>query len=296
MRWVSIGRSSSLETFSLALPMLMITDFIISYGGGMSGDREEAKKPIVAPAADPKREVGRAVIEAVAGIEPVTGFLTRLYQTTHPPRSARDREIWQQAITERTNDHGERLDEHDALLRPVVQTFTGLTAELIAVIVRACPDGLAEHFIDVEELLAALPGTTEDALAEAAEHLIALGLVEHRALIGAERMRPTQAFYEQFDHQVMSEWGSRGTRQDAAVIASVMLEKGEGRTPELLVLTAWPLRRFNPALAHLKNEHPAWCWRDRYHFDYPTYGLVIGPKEKAGLRRFIAVIEREVGR
>jgi len=261
----------------------------------MSDDREEAKDPIVAPSADPKREIGRAIIEAVAGIERVTGFLTRLYQTTHPPKSVRDREIWQQAITERTNDHGERLDRHEARLSPR-ETLTGLTAQLVEVLARTCPDGLAEHFVDVEELLVSLPGTTDNELSEAAEHLIALGLVEHRALSGAERMRPTQAFYEQFDHQVMSEWGSKGTRQDAAAIASLMLEKGEGQAPELLALTAWPLRRFNPALAHLMNEHPGWCWRDRYHFDHPTYGLVIGPKEKAGLQRFVLVIEREAGR
>lgn len=256
----------------------------------MSNDQEETKDPIVAPSADPKRELGRAVIEAFAGVEPVTGFLTRLYQTTHPPQSARDREIWQQAITERTDDHSERLDEYDALLRPVPQTFTGLTEKLITVLARACPDGLAEQFVNAGELL---PGTTEGALAEAAQDLIALGLVEVRSSIGAEYLRPTQAFYERFDARVMPEWCSKGTRQDAAVIASLMLEKEERQSAELHVLTTWTLRRFNPALVHLKNKHPQWCWRDHSHSDYPTLGLLISAKERAGLRRFILTVGRE---
>ncbi|TJV15860.1 hypothetical protein [Mesorhizobium sp.] len=225
----------------------------------------------------------------------MTGFLTRLYQTTHPPKSVRDREAWQRDITERTNDHSERLKEHDALLRPVDETFTGLTERLIGALARACPDGLAEQFFDFEELLSALPGTTEDALTEAAQDLISLGLVEERSSIGAESLRPTQAFYERFDNRVMLEWHSKGTRHDAAVIASLMLEMKERRSAELHTLTTWPLRRFNPALVHLKNKHPEWCWRDHSHSDYSTIGLLIDAKERAGLRRFIATVEREAG-
>ncbi len=258
----------------------------------MSDDREEAKDPIVAPSADPKREIGRAIIEAVAGIEPVTGFLTRLYQTTHPPKSVRDREIWQQAITERTNDHGERLDRHEARLSPR-ETLTGLTAQLVEVLARTCPDGLAEHFWDIEDIVQMVPDANPSEVEDAALELSAAGYLEERHLTSAHRFRPTQRFYEQFDHQVM---GWNGTRKDAAFLASLMMQHDTGDATDLHERSGWPLRRFNPALEHLKAEYPRWPWRPQYHFDFPSAGLVIGRPETVGLRRFVDAVAREAGR
>ncbi|PAP98617.1 hypothetical protein LRP31_33440 (plasmid) [Mesorhizobium mediterraneum] len=260
----------------------------------MADDGSSAKNdPIIAPTTDPKRELGRTFVEVIASTNPITGGLARLYQVTHPSKSTRDREEWQRAISERTNEHGKRLDRHWALLSPPAETLAGLSARLVEFLARACPDGLAEHFHDLDEVLAALPGTTADELREAAEDLVSFELVDKRSLIGADRLRPTQRFYEQFDHQVMVEWGSEGTRRDAAKVASLILETGESQSPELLALTGWPLRRFNPALAHLKNEHPDWGWRDQSGSDFPSLGLLIGPKEKMGLRRFTGAVERE---
>ncbi len=156
---------------------------------------------------------------------------------------------------------------------------------MIRVVGHACPDGLAEHFLELEELKNLLPGYSEQEIVEQAEELAAYDFLGVQDLIGAWRVRPTQLFYEQFDFQIMG-WESTGTKQDAAHIACLMLENTEAQCPELLELTGWPLRRFNPALAHLKNEHPGWCWRDPYHFDFPSLGLIVGPPEKAGLRKF----------
>lgn len=157
---------------------------------------------------------------------------------------------------------------------------------------RACPDGLAEHFLDLDEMKELLPDYSEQEIIDQAEELAAYGLLAVRNLIGAWRVRPTQLFYEQFDHQVMG-WESAGTRQDAVRIAQLMLENTEAQSQELQELTGWPLRRFNPALAHLRNEHPDWCWRDPYHFDFPSLGLVIGSREKAGLRKFTTTVGQE---
>jgi len=244
------------------------------------------RKVIVAPSAHPKRAGIRAIFEAVAGFEPITGALARLYQTTHPPRSEQERDDWQNAITERSNEHDHRLDRHEEILAPKHIEFSGVTAQIIHIVGHACPDGLAEHFLDMDDLKCRLPESSEDEIREKAEELAYIGLLSVQTLIGAWRIRPTQQFYQAFDHQLMN-WDGGGTRQDAVQIAQLMLDHVEAQSPELHELTGWPLRRFNPALSILRNEHPDWCWRDRYHFDFPSLGLVIGPKEKAGLRMFI---------
>lgn len=245
---------------------------------------EEKRAPLSAPPGRLKRDVARAIVEGVAGFEPVTGMLARLYQVTYPPKSVQDREDWERSITERSNEQDDRLDRHEAQFQPQVETLEGLSARLVEAIALACPNGLAESF---HEIAALLPDEIQAEVETVAYDLASLNFVQVRQTLGPTRIRPTQIFYEQFDHQVMVEWQSLGTRHDAAAIAALILEYDEGQTPSLLDLTGWPLRRFNPALAHLQNEHPEWPWRDRFSFDFPTYGLLVGAKEKAGLRRFI---------
>lgn len=139
----------------------------------------------------------------------------------------------------------------------------------------------------MDDLKGRLPECSEDEIREKAEELAYLGFLSVQTLIGAWRIRPTQQFYQNFDHQLMN-WDGGGTRRCGSNCA-MMLEHLEAQSPELHELTGWPLRRFNPALSILKNEHPDWCWRDRYHFDYPSLGLLIGAREKTALRMFIKV-------
>ncbi|WP_395459881.1 hypothetical protein ACHMW5_36060 (plasmid) [Azospirillum melinis] len=79
---------------------------------------QDERKPIRPPAADPKREIGRTITEAVVELVPGGNVLTGLYRTTHPPKAEQDREAWQEAISDRTNEHSERLDQHEKLLAP----------------------------------------------------------------------------------------------------------------------------------------------------------------------------------
>ncbi|WP_050988426.1 MULTISPECIES: hypothetical protein [Sinorhizobium] len=255
----------------------------------MPDETERTRKIIDAPRAHPRRAGIRAIVEALAGFGPITGALARLYHTTHPPKSEQEREDWQKSITERSNEHDMRLDRHEEILSPSEIKFSGLEAQMIHAVGHACPDGLAEHFLHLDELKDLLPETSEDEIIDKAEELAGYGLLSLQNTIGAWRVRPTQLFYEQFDHQLMR-WEGGGTRQDAMRIAQLMLENIELQSPELHELTGWPLRRFNPALSLLKNEHPDWNWRDRYHFDFPSLGLVVGGRERAGLRRFVRAI------
>lgn len=138
-----------------------------------------------------------------------------------------------------------------------------------------------------------VPDTDPSEVEDAALELSAAGYLQERHLIGAHRFRPTQLFYEQFDHQVM---GWDGARKDAAFLASLMIQHDTGDATDLHERSGWPLRRFNPAFAHLKSEHPDWAWRPQYHLDFPSAGLLIERLEKDGLRRFVDAVARETGR
>lgn len=262
----------------------------IRAGAGPLTDSSDDREPIGAPKDNARSELVRAVAEGIAEFVPGASLVTNVLRVTHPSEMDRDREAWEQAISQRTNEHAEVLQRYEAMLSPEPEVLSGMPAALVRVVAQACPDGLAETFIELHEIVRRLPDADESAVNQAVQDLVVLGFLDER--IGASSVRATQLFYEQFDSQVMG-WGSQGTRQDAAIVAASMLKHGSGHTPDIFQLVGWPLRRFNPALAYLQNAHREWPWRDRFHFDHPTYGLVLGAREKAGLRRFISTIERE---
>lgn len=254
---------------------------------------DDPKMPITPPAPAAGREILRNVVEAAAETLPGAGMLTAIYRTTFPSQSDRQRDDWQHAISERTNEHSERLDRHEAMLSPAADAYSGTAARLVEAVAHACPDGLAEHFWDIEDIVQMVPDANPSEVEDAALELSAAGYLEERHLTSAHRFRPTQRFYEQFDHQVM---GWNGTRKDAAFLASLMMQHDTGDATDLHERSGWPLRRFNPALEHLKAEYPRWPWRPQYHFDFPSAGLVIGRPQTVGLRRFVDAVAREAGR
>jgi hypothetical protein len=93
-------------------------------------DQEE--KPIVPPVADKKREIARGVAEATVELIPGVGsFVTKILQVVVPPKGETDREVWQEALSERTNQNTSRLDEHERLINSTT-TLTGTAAQLAA--------------------------------------------------------------------------------------------------------------------------------------------------------------------
>jgi hypothetical protein len=62
-----------------------------------------SRKPVRPPSESKKREATRAVVEALAQSNPITGGLARIYQTTHPSKSQQDQKRWVEEITETTN-------------------------------------------------------------------------------------------------------------------------------------------------------------------------------------------------
>src|SRR5436190_1324872 len=96
------------------------------------------RNPIKAPEPNVKRQGFRAILEAITQFEPFSGALARLYQWTYPPKAEKDRDAWQHAVSDRTNENSERLNQHEELISPRA-TFTGTNARLIEALSRDCP-------------------------------------------------------------------------------------------------------------------------------------------------------------
>lgn len=258
----------------------------------MADGDKRPRKVIVAPAADPKGAVGRAILEAAAGIEPITGFFSRLYQTTHPPKSEIERANWQREITDRSNELDERVDRHERLLSPATVELSDAQQAVVVAILRANDTGMEELFTAIEDVAEQLPKFSPDEVEEAAHGLVEDRLLEGRHTTGPWQVRATQLLFETFDAEVMG-WS---TVSDAVALAALMLADDQHQSPDLANKTGWPIRRMNPALQYLMNAYPDWSWRDHFGQPYPSYGLVIGSCEKSGLKRFIAVHEKSVTR
>ena len=109
-----------------------------------------------------------------------------------------------------------------------------------------CPDGLALHFVDFDEINAAYAELEEGALRDGLADVESYGLIESRRLVNApDRFRMTQRGYEALDLPVMG-WD---TTADARVLARDVVALREGIEVQLLHATqGWRLRRFNPAM------------------------------------------------
>jgi hypothetical protein len=246
------------------------------------------KEPISSPVTDKRREAIRALSEAIAGLIPVLGsFLSRLYRTTHPPRSEQDRKEWQVAISARTNENTDRLEEHGSLLAPKV-TLTGVTAELTVVLAHASTDGMRGKARGREDLYALMPNAGPKSIDEAAFELKSYGLVEiQRAIGGHWWLHLTQQFYEQIDHQVMG-WNST-TQEDARILGGLLLEDTSREwTPTLHAASGWERRRFNPAFNFILRFIPEERISGEVQPDYPARSVSLLPEDRVVLRQFVS--------
>lgn len=248
---------------------------------------EHDRRPIDPPASNPGRDVARAMAEGVAELVPGAGVVTALLRVTHPPKSEQERDEWQKAITNRSNEHDQEIDRHAALLEPT-ETVTGLTEQLIRQLAQQCPDGLGCWYFELGDLQALLPAETAQAIEDAASDLEAYGLIRMRHTFSGWCATLTQAFYEQVDHQVMG-WN---TVADAAAIARLMMSEGNGDAAELHGKTGWTKRRFNPALAYVLQFFPEGRISRERQADYATRWVAIMPEDRAALRRFVARFEQ----
>lgn len=245
-------------------------------------EENDERQPITAPENRKGRALARSTIEGVAELVPGVSLFTALYRNTHPPKAEVERDTWQEAITDRSNEHDVRLDYHQSMLAPT-ETITGLQAQLLAAMVQDCPDGLAHKHYETEELCTLLPDAEPQAVEDAAFDLEALGLLKARKWINGWSMALNPGTYAQIDAQVMG-WD---TYKDAVTVAELMLAEDTGHAPNLHAKTGWEKRRFNPAFAMLLPLFPPGRVRQVIQADYPSLGVVLAAEDRAALRRYV---------
>jgi hypothetical protein len=252
----------------------------------MAGDDEgERREPIVPPRRDHPDDAVRAVGSALAQLIPGGGTAARLAGEFIPSQAEKARQVWEKTVSDRTNEHSDRLDEHEAHLAPR-HTLAPVTAQLVRALAKDCQDGMGLKVYQLSDFCTLLPDADPQAIEDAAADLESLSLLNVRKVLsGPYRASLTQDFYEQFDNQVM-EWN---TQEDAVVLAGLLLEHQDaGSTARLHELSGWGRRRFNPAFQYLLNFfHPRHISQEMQAI-YPSLSVNVQPDDRARLRRFLS--------
>jgi len=250
-------------------------------------DETREQRPIAPPDTKHPDDRARVPLEAALGIIPGVSSLLKLVGEFMPTQAQKSRSKWESAISARTNEHADRLDEQDQALNPTT-TLTGPSVQLAVALARAPGDGMAGRGRMLADLCALLPDVERKAVEQAGFELKSHGLVTIDRAIGRDNwwLRLTQKFYEQLDHQVMG-WGS-STAEDARVLAKLLLEDETREwTPTLHAASGWEPRRFNPAFSALLRLIPDERVSGEVQPDYPAQSLCLLPEDRAKLQKLI---------
>jgi hypothetical protein len=247
-------------------------------------NEKSADDPILPPAKHPRRDIARGAAEAIASIIPGANVVTTLLRETHPSKTDKLRETWESEITEQSNSHEQRLDEHQQILSPVVETVDGAAASMLEALAKDCPDGMKSKWYDLDDFTRLLPDADSSDINQAVFDFEAIGMLEVHSHFQGWRVRVTSIFYQQIDTQVMG-WN---TRSDAATIAQLMLDRDELRhVPALFEHLGWPRRRLNPALDYLRQFVPEGRTSDPVQDQFELWGFGLAEEDQARFRRFI---------
>jgi len=244
---------------------------------------QDDRTPIAPPAQHQVRDMGRSVAEGIVELVPGGGIVTGLLRSKLPSQSERNRDDWERAVSERSNEHDDRLDRHEDMIAPT-ETIDGLPARMLARLARECPDGLSTQDYDLDALCALFPDDDRQSIRDAVFDLKAIGLLKSWDFIGGWQIALSEDAYAQIDPQVMG-WD---TEADAVEIARLMLAENTGHAPKLHEKTGWSKRRFNPAFRLLLPMFPDGRVRRVLQPDYPSLGVVIADEDRAKLRRLVA--------
>ena len=159
--------------------------------------------------------------------------------------------------------------------------LAGNVAEWLA---NQCENGLPDIFGD--DLASAFPQASKDQLEEALAELEEDGYVSLSHLLGPSlpRVRTQPELFFQFD------LAANGTNpeEDARHLADLILEKvGMEQVSKLHAETGWDYRRFNPALLYILQFFDDGRYSTSIQNEYPTRNLIVGPRERVRLRRFL---------
>lgn len=246
--------------------------------------RNDDEKDILPPAKHATKDLVRGSVEAIVEMVPGVAILTAMYRETHPSGTDQSRDRWEGEVTDRSNSHGRRLDDHEQMLSPGPNMVDGIQAALLVALAKDCPDGMRMQYYDLEALEKLLPHALNQDIETAVFDLDDFGLFDLMRHLGGWRIRVTLNFYEQIDAQVMG-WS---TVDDAALIANLMLNDDKCTSvPKLFEHVGWPRRRLNPALGYLRQFVPEERISDPVQDQFEFWGLSLLEEDCAKFRRFI---------
>jgi hypothetical protein len=155
-----------------------------TYGDSEMSSEQERPSPIKPPAKDHPDDRARVPLEAAIALIPGGSSLSKLIGEFFPTRAQKSRGRWEVAISARSNEHTERLDQHERALSPSTVTLTGVSAQLALALARAPGDGMTDDQWMLDDLCKLLLDAARDKVRRAAFELSTHGLVEIERPLG----------------------------------------------------------------------------------------------------------------
>lgn len=245
-------------------------------------DERDKRTPIRPPEKGHPDDRARVPLEAAISALPFGGALLKIWNDWFPTQAQRARGSWEGAVTERSNEHATRLDEHDQAISPTTELSAPAVALAVA-LAREPGNGMGGRPRDLTAICALVPELARENVQDAVFELKELGLVEFTSSLNSWWLKLTQKFYEQVDAQVMG-WD---TLADARELARLLLKDAScQRTAILHAASAWDARRFNPAFSALLPFLP--IHSNEIQADYPSPSVNLMPEHRAMLKRFVS--------
>lgn len=239
--------------------------------------------PLTMPVENKRHAALRALVESCVGMAPFVGPLTRLYQTTHPSRFARDVEQWQGDITASVNDLAERLARLEADFDPQL-SLSDLALD-VAIWLLKDPDRAAHHPVSLGEIAQGLTEANAARVAEAVHELADAELVTLTAVVGdgGDRVRSSWTLIWLF--QPLADGVS--PLRDAAGLAELAMSEDHLDAQRVHERLGWPAQRINAAMELIATFAPAGHVSRPAHPVFTLWGIHIDAGTRGQLRRFI---------
>ena len=245
----------------------------------------ETKTPkIVPPEPHRRADLGRAAARALAGAIPVAGSAATELVNMLPDPSADRRKQWERDVSDGVNDLSGKVSEIDERTGTRYVTITGGAAAAAMHMVKNCPDGLAQQWTSIEELMETYPDLSRDELLDGLGDLENYGLVKSIGFIGSPpRYQLEVDAYPAFDPGVMG-WDPK---EDARTLArEALATRDTVSVPALDEKLGWPRRRLNPALRIVVGFVGEGRVSRSIQPDYVTRHFAPNNAERATLRAF----------
>ena len=246
---------------------------------------DETKAPkIVPPEPHRRADLGRATARAIAGAIPVAGSAATELVNMLPDPTADRRKQWERDVSDGVNDLSGRVSKIDERTGARQVTITGGAAAAATHMVKSCPDGLAQQWSSIEDLMQAYPDLSRDELLDGLGDLENYGLVKSIDFIGSPpRYQLEEGAYVAFDPAVMG-WDPK---EDARTLArEALATRDTVNVATLDEKLGWPRRRLNPALRIVVGFVGEGRVSHTIQPDYVTRHFAPNNAERAALRAF----------